>query len=324
MGALRAISEKFMCDLKGGLLHPIVQQIRHDDTLMLALRGSYINVYYRGGNILKLTRDERSGKYDADFDKDYLQGGKWLDLPAQLATNTDVSAWLNQFPYLKGAMDHHFSTNNHAEREFQQLVAWENNRSPISNETEYFITDIEFADRELKTRIDMLGVRWLSDERQTESALIPVLIEMKYGNEAFEGSSGLLEHLKKIAALLKIKTKHDFICETIESQFHQLRELQLIDYRQSHRFPKPLLSAAKPLPQVVFLLANCNPRSSRLKKILSELKELEEDHSHFDLWFFVATFSGYGMHHSLYAGHPRIFGSCGQISDEETGEMRRR
>jgi hypothetical protein len=47
MGALRAISEKFMCDLKGGLLLPIVQQIRHDDTLMLALRGSYINVYYR-------------------------------------------------------------------------------------------------------------------------------------------------------------------------------------------------------------------------------------------------------------------------------------
>jgi hypothetical protein len=300
MSAPRAIPPAFMSDLKdkGGLLQPIVQQILRDDTLMLALRGSYINVYYRGGNILKLTRDERSGKYDAYFDKNYLQGGIWLDLPPQLATDADVSAWLNQFPYLKGSMDRFFSANKHSEREFQQLVAWENNRSPISNETEYFITDIEFADPELGARIDMLGVRWLSDERQFERALVPVLIEMKYGNKAFKGSSGLLEHLKKIATLLETKTKHDFICETIESQFNQLRELQLIDYRQSHRFSKPLLSAAKPLPQVVFLLANCNPRSSILKKILRELKELGGDHSHFDLRFFVATFSGYGMHHA--------------------------
>jgi len=133
MSVPRAISKKFMDDLKDKLLQPIVQQILNDDTLMLALRGSFINVYYRGGNILKLTRDERSGKYDAYFDKNYLQGKKWLDLPPQLVTDIDVSAWLNQFPYLKGAMDRFFSTNKHSEREFQQLVAWENNRSPISN-----------------------------------------------------------------------------------------------------------------------------------------------------------------------------------------------
>jgi hypothetical protein len=35
-----------------------------------------------------------------------------------------------------------------------------------------------------------------------------------------------------------------------------------------------------------------------LKKILSELKELEEGYPHFDLRFFVATFAGYGMHHA--------------------------
>jgi hypothetical protein len=231
------------------------------------------------GNILKLTRDERSGKYGADFDKKYLQGATWSDLPTQLATDADVSAWLNQFTYLKGAMDCFFSTHNHSEREFQQLVAWENNRSPISNETEYFITDIEFADPELGARIDMLGVWWPSKERKIERALVPVLIEMKYGNKAFKGSSGLLEHLTDIATLLE--KKHDTICDTIETQFHQLQELQLIKYTQSGGFLRPCLSAARPLkPQVVFLLANCNPRSSILK---SELKKLGGDYSHFDL-----------------------------------------
>jgi hypothetical protein len=75
-------------------------------------------------------------------------------------------------------MDTYFRLDkSSAEREFQQLVAWENNRSPVANETEYFITDIEFADSEQHARVDMLGVRWLSDERQREHSLVPVLVE---------------------------------------------------------------------------------------------------------------------------------------------------
>jgi len=192
-------------------------------------------------------------------------------------------------------MDSYFTTDKRgAEREFQQLVAWENNRSPISNETEYFITDIEFADSGLGARIDMLGVRWLSHERQSEHTLVPVLMEMKYGNQAIDGSSGLCSHFKDIATLLE--TQHPFICETIETQFDQLRELCLINYRQSSRFQRPRVSTAR--PQVVFLLANCNPRSQILQGILGELGELEQNHTHFDLRFFVATFAGYGMHHA--------------------------
>jgi len=302
MSALRTISDEFMGDLQGGLLRPVAEQVRHDDTLMLALRGTYINVYYRGGNILKLDRNG-SGKYRTDFNKRHFLGAECPDLPTQLvASPEDVSAWLTQFPRLKAPMDRHRSAHKHAEREFQQLVAWENNRSSISNETEYFITDIEFAinvelpDEKRRVRIDMLGVRWPSHERQTQWALVPVLIEMKYGNQAMAGSSGLRKHLSDIARILETEKKKEVICETIEGQFRQLRELQLIDYNQSSRFESPRLSAAK--PQVIFLLANCNPRSSTLKSLLSELRELEDDHSHFDLRFFVATFSGYGMHHA--------------------------
>ena len=53
VSAQRAISSKFMCDLMDGFLLPLTEQVRNDDTLMLALRGSYINIYYRGGSILK-------------------------------------------------------------------------------------------------------------------------------------------------------------------------------------------------------------------------------------------------------------------------------
>ena len=55
-------------------------------------------------------------------------------------------------------MDYHFSVKWKLEREFQQLVARENNRSAISNQTEYFITDIELADEQ--SRFDMLALKW--------------------------------------------------------------------------------------------------------------------------------------------------------------------
>ena len=63
-------------------------------------------------------------------------------------------------------MNFHFADNRKSEREFQQLVAWENNRSAIANDTEYFITDVEFADVEQGTRLDMLGLKWLSKDRK--------------------------------------------------------------------------------------------------------------------------------------------------------------
>ncbi len=52
-------------------------------------------------------------------------------------------------------------------------------------------------------------------------------------------------------------------------------------------------------PEVIFLLANHNPRSGTLKSVLSE-KKLEEyaGSELFDLRFHVAGFSGYAMHSS--------------------------
>lgn len=214
----RLISEPFMTAFKSGLLSPILQRIQSDDTLMLGLRGSYINIYYRGGSILKLVK--AGDRYGATTDKSYLKNTA-LSARSILTTDADVSDWLAAVPHLKSAMDIHLTTKHATEREFQQLVAWENNRSPIANETEYFITDVEFADQEAGARLDMLGVRWRGHERQSQQALVPVLIEMKYGNKALDGTSGLREHLKDITGLLEKKSL--LLKNTIKGQFDQLR-----------------------------------------------------------------------------------------------------
>jgi hypothetical protein len=299
---MRQVSDNFLNDLKEGLLKPILMQVKQDDTLMLALREDYINIYYRGGNLLRISANDTNDTgrtYRAFFDPEYDKTREHLpDLSGieLLGKPLDAQAWVEAFPALKQAMDFHFSESNKPEREFQQLVARENNRSPISNESEYFVTDIEFADSDIGARFDMLAVRWPASARKDGSNCRATLIEMKYGDNALDGSSGLVKHLRDIESLLKDGARRRSLLGMIAAQFSQLDELDLLRFNRSVNGTKIVLDAAG-IPEVVFLLANHNPRSSKLERILKtpEMDKYAQSRL-FDLRFFVASFAGYGMH----------------------------
>ena len=40
--------------LKSGLLQPVWNLVKLDSTICLEIRKNYVNIYYRGGNILKI------------------------------------------------------------------------------------------------------------------------------------------------------------------------------------------------------------------------------------------------------------------------------
>lgn len=295
---MRALSEKFLDDLKNPdkFLHPILERVKQDDTLMLAIRGNYINIYYRGGNILNI-KELGGAHYQASFDKQYNKSGKPTpSLPAVIADQHDAKAWVAAFPVLKEVMDIFFSEHSKPEREFQQLVARENNCSTISNETEYFIADIEFADSGLGARFDMLAVRWLASQRKNGSSCRAALVEMKYGDDALDGSAGMQKHLEDIDALISDGTRYKDLLEMMATQFNQLDQLGLLNFNRSSNGTKVKLNTADK-PEVIFLLANHNPRSTKLKTILDNPEIVKYAHSErFDLKFFVAAFAGYGMH----------------------------
>ena len=48
-----------MQDLSAGYLKPVLDRVKSDQTLMLAIRDGYINVYYRGGSLLKLEEQKQ-------------------------------------------------------------------------------------------------------------------------------------------------------------------------------------------------------------------------------------------------------------------------
>lgn len=192
-------------------------------------------------------------------------------------------------------MNKYFSVHGKAEREFQQLVARENNFSSISNETEYFITDIEFSAP--YGRFDMLAVLWPANQRKDGGNCKAALIEVKYGDGALGGKAGLLEHLKDMNKLISDKTqRYASLLQTMESQFNQLDELGLLIFNKGTSNAKVKLDVDD-TPEVIFILANHNPRSSKLKTILSypEIDKYKQSKL-FDLRFYVASFAGYGLH----------------------------
>lgn len=295
---IRQLSEKFYNDLMNdnGLLHPILERVKQDHSLMLAVRGKYINIYYRGGNILKI-EEQGKGSYLSSFDDQYNKLERYIPaLPAAIKSQDDAKTWVYAIPHLKELMDLYFSSKSKDEREFQQLVARENNYSSISNESEYFISDIEFADSGLGARFDMLAIRWLASKRKNGSNCQAALIEMKYGDDALGGSAGLLKHLQDIDNLVSDENSYQTLLKTMEAQFNQLDQLGLLKFNQCSNDTKVKLDL-KDKPEVIFLLANHNPRSTKLRTILDHPDIVAYGQSkRFDFKFFVASFAGYGLH----------------------------
>jgi hypothetical protein len=295
---MRELSDKFMGDLLNteGKLHPILLRIQKDQTLMLAIRDGFINIYYRGGNILRVT-EHRKEYYQAFFDTRYNKSGNEIPpTPAIIHTPDDAKIWVDSFPKLKVLMDDLLSTYGKSEREFQQLVARENNFSSISNESEYFISDIEVTESDPGARFDMIAIRWQATKRKSGDNCRVAFIEMKYGDSAIGGKAGMLKHLKDMDALITNEERYGILMHVIENQFNQLDQLGLLNFNKGKSFAKVKLDPNEK-PEVIFILANHNPRATALKSILGspEMTAFGES-QHFNLKFFVSSFAGYGMH----------------------------
>ena len=294
MDYIRSISKQFVNDMKEGCLKHLLDRVHEDATLFLAIRNKYINIYYRGGSLMKLV-EKSEGTYVASFDDNYDDMKRGLpELPKQIKAAESTQKWIEAFPRLKEAMDLWFSRHPKLEREFQQVVARENNNSSVSNQTEYFITDVEYADNETGARFDMLAIKWLRSKRKQGCSCIPALIEMKFGDSALSGSAGLEKHLTDFTKFIS-EGAYQKSLKAMEVQFAKMRELKLIRFGSRGNDYEVSLDV-NDRPEVIFLLAGHNPDSTKLSTFLNTLNEMDLETLPFDLKFYVANFAGYGLH----------------------------
>jgi len=293
----RKLDEQFEHDLKSreisGELFGLLDYVKKDHTLDLQIRENYINIYYLGGNILKVTRPKSTYKFI--FDKKYLKPSE--SLSEGFLIFKDQKNWYSYFPFAKQAMESYFHHHPKPEREFQQLVVRENNYSPIASSSDYFVIDIEYDNR-TNTRFDLIALEWPSvgSNRKLQKGFKPKLcvFEMKYGDGALKGKSGIQKHCNDFNSFFDDENAEGvnaFKKEMLEL-FKQKRRLGLIPclsdkgndnvIDQFHDDEKP---------EFIFLIANHDPEKTALS---SELDQLDNQ----NIKFITANFLGYGLFNS--------------------------
>ncbi len=294
----RGLSPQFLDDLKApdGALRWLLDRAQTDRTVCLELRDEYINVYYRGGGLLKVDRTA-AGSARFSFDTQYFQGAD-IELPQP----TDTDGWRAIVPQLKDAIDR-YTGKQSLEREFQQLVVWTNNMwrasAGANNNTDYFMCDLEYDNR-ANARFDMVGVHWPSNSqaRQQRNDRKLALIEMKYGSKALTGSAGLAKHAEDILTFVSDAAQWSAFAEEMAVVFEQKVELGLI------AFPNSVESFAD-RPEVLFLLAEYDPDTTALATAMEEAQPFVSQlvSMGVDVRFVRANYCGYG----LYEGSGNLF-----------------
>lgn len=156
----RILSADFMPDLQGGFLNPVLAVTQADPTLSINIRRDCINIYYRGGSLMRLARQAK-GSYACRFDSNYCSATTALGtlpvvdcavLPTRMAPGDSqaVATWVTSISLLKSAMDLHLGRNPKDEREFQQLIERTNNRNYATN---YYVCDIEYCTPALQSSV---------------------------------------------------------------------------------------------------------------------------------------------------------------------------
>lgn len=290
----RLLDNHFMSDLKEekGLLHPFLALVQTDQTLDLEIRDNYINIYYRGGNLTRIGRTRDS--YIAEFDFHYLGAGWERNVPGDIfgkpLNNSIVQDWVRNVGNIKHGMDLWFGAHAKDEREFQQLLVRENNIAHTAGGTDFFILDIEYADQ--NARFDAVALEWESSgiKRQLRSYQPRLaFIEIKYGDGALAGRSGIENHIRDLDAYLE-RAGLEKIRQEMIALFQQKRKLGLIPGLAKNINQIKELSPEN--PDFIFLLAGHDPDSRKLLDILTRRPEMK----HANLKFAAANLLGWGLY----------------------------
>ena len=249
---MRSINQRFIDDLLTGDLAFFLNEVKQpEQELCLEIRSGYINIYHRGGNLLKITQ-KQSG-YQFRFDARYCLN-KSDDTNYRLLSSlspNDADSFIKYFHLMKAEMDTWLDKHPKSEREYQHQLIRAN---PAVVDIEYQLM-LEHNGKRSTMRLDMLAV----DNGQL------VIIENKYGEKAMTGNSGFAEHYGGICAVIRDKETYCEMTSSVKNIMTCKRALGL-------SVPNQELNDMMP-PRILFLLANYNEKSNTLNNETQQLSE---------------------------------------------------
>jgi hypothetical protein len=230
---MRHIDSRFIEDLLHGDLQYFLDMVKSNrEVLSLEIRNGYINIYYRGGNLLKITQ-KKTG-YSFHFDAKYCKH-KDSDTNFELLNTVrsdDIDSYKKYFLLMMQEMDSWFEKHPKPERDYQHQL--------LVNNLE--IVDIEYQVGKCM-RLDML---YFANNKL-------FVVENKYGTGAIGGEAGLSKHYDDICKVLNDTALLD---EMIDSVCYISKAKKALGLRDSAIERTDIKSI-----EILFLLANYNRKS---------------------------------------------------------------
>jgi hypothetical protein len=240
---MRHIDERFIKDLLCGELSYFLNQVKNNRaSLSLEIRDRYINIYYKGGNLLKITQ-KKSG-YLFHFDAKYCKN-KGNDENFELLNNLrsdDIDGFKNHFQLMMQEMDTWFEKHPKPERDYQHQL--------LINNPE--IIDIEYQVGH-RMRLDML---YFANNRL-------FVVENKYGTGAIGGGAGLSKHYSDIRDILVDSNLLDEMLDSVCNISQAKTQLGFMD----SAIEKTDINSI----EILFLLANYNPKSQSFSNEIAQM-----------------------------------------------------
>lgn len=263
MSEIRGLSDTFMQNLIDGYLNAILEVVKSDMDLDLQIRANYINIYYKGNSLVKLS-EVNPGRYKADSHEKFTGGAPIPDLTDEVST----ANFIERIPSLKEKIIKHGKSS--LELEYEQLIIRANNDERRSN-SEYFIIDRQYVDP--KGRFDLVGFHWKLPRHRGD--IVPLcLMEIKFALNPDIGR--LHEQLGRYYSAMS----GDFekIVTEFQDIFHQKLVLGLFDQPQDRLDAMTTLTINNDIQfmQFIIILVDYNPHSKFFER--AKLHELPFKH----------------------------------------------
>jgi len=275
---MRELSPTFLNCLKSGFLSEITQGVREDHDLNLEIREGYINIYYKGNSLLKLTEASSLPRYRVAIHKKFIGG---INVSSDLTEQT-TPGFVKSIPFIKENIIKYGKRS--LEIEYEQMIIRANNYEPHNN-TEYYIVDRQYAVSD--GRFDLSGIYWKMEGRQWNREAQVCFMEIKYALNPD------LQHIhEQLAKYYQyIKSHAADIAQEMEVVFKQKLELGLYDLPVNRLNAMKTLKFSTTIEQFQFILVLVDYNQNSRLFALDNIKKLPFAHQ-------IKIFrTGFGMWH---------------------------
>lgn len=160
---------------------------KNKNELFLAIRNNYINIYYKGASICKANFSKKNG-LTFDIHKKYIE----KNIEQDYFSTKNFEDIAGKYTKIKAIIDTSYSeTTGKREKTAQQELIINNNRNKAAD---WFCIDMEYIRQRASSQENLFG-RFDIIAISKNAPHTVALIELKVGNSAIGGKSGIAKHL---------------------------------------------------------------------------------------------------------------------------------